>query len=179
MFAFLFQGVFATVIDPTEKKKRKKSKSDPEGTFIVTVCISEQGSTWIVSSRGFNRIRRVNDIIYPGLDVYVFCIGLYFLVLRNALCELVFFCVCRLNRSIVEFVAAIWILLPISKWRWLPHDYSHSVKLNDQSLKSRRRAIYALRFSFCVLSCQVIPRKASETRTIFPTPPLIFMARKD
>lgn len=37
MFAFLFQGVFATVIDPTEKKKRKKSKSDPEGAYIITV----------------------------------------------------------------------------------------------------------------------------------------------
>ena len=159
MFAFLFQGVFATVIDPTEKKKRKKSKSDPEGTFIVTVCISEQGSTQIVSSRGFNRIRRVNDIIYPGLDVYVFCIGLYFLVLRNALCELVFFCVCRLNRSIVEFVrqpSGFYSLFQ-NEDAWLPHDYSHSVKLNDRSLKSHRRTIYALRFSFCVLSCQVIP----------------------
>ena len=45
MVAFLFQGVFATVIDPTEKKKRKKSKSDPEGAYIITVCSSEQSST--------------------------------------------------------------------------------------------------------------------------------------
>ena len=71
MFAFLFQGVFATVIDHTEKKKRKKTKSDPEGAFIITVCSSEQSSTKIMSSRGFNRIRRVNDIIYPSLDVYL------------------------------------------------------------------------------------------------------------
>ena len=45
LFAFLFQGVFATVIDPSEERKRKKSKSDPEGAFIITVCISEQGLT--------------------------------------------------------------------------------------------------------------------------------------
>ena len=54
MVAFLFQGVFASVIDPTEKKKRKKAKSDSEGAFIITVYISKQGSTQIVSSRGFN-----------------------------------------------------------------------------------------------------------------------------
>lgn len=45
MVTFLFQGVFATVIDPTEKKKRKKAKSDSEGAFIITVYISKQGST--------------------------------------------------------------------------------------------------------------------------------------
>lgn len=45
MVAFLFQGVFATVIDPTEKKKRKKAKSDSVGAFIITVYISKKGST--------------------------------------------------------------------------------------------------------------------------------------
>ena len=37
LFCSLFQGVFATVFDPSQKKKRKKSKFDPQGNYLVSV----------------------------------------------------------------------------------------------------------------------------------------------
>ena len=40
LFFFFFKGVFATVFDPSQKKKHKGSKFDPEGNWFATVCKS-------------------------------------------------------------------------------------------------------------------------------------------
>ena len=37
LFCSLLQGVFATVFDPSQKKKRKKSKFDSQGNYLVSV----------------------------------------------------------------------------------------------------------------------------------------------
>ena len=36
LFCSFIQGVFATVFDPSQKKKRKKSKFDPQGDYLVS-----------------------------------------------------------------------------------------------------------------------------------------------
>lgn len=38
-YAHFFQGVFATVFDPSQKKKRKKAKSDVDGICFKTVYL--------------------------------------------------------------------------------------------------------------------------------------------
>lgn len=48
---FFFQGVFTTVFDPSQKKKRNKSKLDPQGTCFEAVCnfrVQRSGSVKIL-----------------------------------------------------------------------------------------------------------------------------------
>ena len=53
LFCSLLQGVFATVFDPSQKKKRKKSKFDSQGNYLVSVKhITRRGAHMVNGASG-------------------------------------------------------------------------------------------------------------------------------